>query len=187
MESRHRLPDAHWANLLGRAAGVYPPFRHPRLLDAGRRDQQPPPGRRHREHRFGPFHVDAAPIRETGGTISLDGKGESCLFEGRVIDLHGEPIEGATVDVWSDNADGFYDVQQPGIQPKWNNRGRFVTGVDGKYTSSASIPSATRFPTTDRLDKCSATSAATPTVRRTCTTSSPRRASKGRDPHVRWR
>ncbi|MFO1106419.1 MAG: dioxygenase [Amaricoccus sp.] len=83
---------------------------------------------------FGPFHVDGAPIREHGSSISLDGKGETCLYEGRVIDLHGEPIEGAIVDVWSDNADGFYDVQQPGIQPKWNNRGRFVTGSDGKYS-----------------------------------------------------
>ncbi len=82
---------------------------------------------------FGPFHVDDAPIRAMGDNISLDGKGESCLFEGRVLDLEGKPIAGATVDVWSDNADGFYDVQQPGIQPKWNNRGRFITGADGAY------------------------------------------------------
>jgi catechol 1,2-dioxygenase len=83
---------------------------------------------------FGPFHVEGAPIREHGSSITLDGKGKSCLYEGRVIDLQGEPIEGAIVDVWSDNADGFYDVQQPGLQPKWNNRGRFVTGSDGKYS-----------------------------------------------------
>lgn len=82
---------------------------------------------------FGPFHVAGAPERAMGDVISLDGKGESCLYEGRVIDLHGNPIEGARVDVWSDNADGFYDVQQPGIQPKWNNRGIFTTGADGKY------------------------------------------------------
>lgn len=82
---------------------------------------------------FGPFHVDDAPIRAMGDNISLDGKGEPCLFEGKVLDLHGTPIEGACVDVWSDNADGFYDVQQPGIQPKWNNRGRFITGADGAY------------------------------------------------------
>jgi len=82
---------------------------------------------------FGPFHVDNAPIRAMGDNICLDGKGDPCLFEGRVIDLDGRPIAGATVDVWSDNADGFYDVQQPGIQPKWNNRGRFVTGPDGRY------------------------------------------------------
>lgn len=83
---------------------------------------------------FGPFHVDGAPIRAHGSSISLDGKGESCLYDGRVINLEGEPIEGAIVDVWSDNADGFYDVQQPGLQPKWNNRGRFVTSSDGRYS-----------------------------------------------------
>lgn len=83
---------------------------------------------------FGPFHVDNAPQRPMGANISLDGKGESCLFDGKVIDLHGNPIAGARVDVWSDNADGFYDVQQPDIQPKWNNRGVFITGPDGSYS-----------------------------------------------------
>jgi catechol 1,2-dioxygenase len=82
---------------------------------------------------FGPFHVEGAPVRQMGDTICLDGKGETCLFTGRVIDIHGEPIAGARVDVWSDNAEGYYSVQQPGIQDKWNNRGIFVTGADGKY------------------------------------------------------
>jgi len=68
-----------------------------------------------------------------GDSINLDGKGESCLYEGKVLDLDGQPIQGAHIDVWSDNADGFYDVQQPGIQPRWNNRGIFVTGADGRY------------------------------------------------------
>ncbi|MBB3810380.1 intradiol ring-cleavage dioxygenase [Pseudochelatococcus contaminans] len=83
---------------------------------------------------FGPFHVVGAPVRQMGDTISLDGKGESCLFEGRVIDLDGNPIAGARIDVWSDNDEGYYDVQQPDIQPKWNNRGIFVTGADGWYS-----------------------------------------------------
>jgi len=83
---------------------------------------------------LGPFHVADAPMRAMGAAICLDGKGESCLFEGRVIDLEGRPIKGACLDVWSDNAEGFYDVQQPDIQPKWNNRGRFVTGADGAYS-----------------------------------------------------
>ena len=82
---------------------------------------------------FGPFHVADAPIRQMGETISLDGKGESCLFHGRVLDQDGMPIAGATVDVWSDNAEGYYDVQQPDLQPRWNNRGRFITGEDGAY------------------------------------------------------
>ena len=82
----------------------------------------------------GPFHVAGAPEREMGENISLDGKGESCLFEGRVLDTDGSPIEGARIDVWSDNADGFYDVQQLNVQPRWNNRGIFVTGSDGAYS-----------------------------------------------------
>lgn len=82
---------------------------------------------------FGPFHVDGAPTLEMGTNISLDGKGESCRYEGRVLDLSGNPIEGARIDVWSDNDEGFYDVQQPGSQPQWNNRGVFITGSDGRY------------------------------------------------------
>ncbi|WP_275669692.1 intradiol ring-cleavage dioxygenase [Achromobacter aloeverae] len=82
---------------------------------------------------LGPFHVAGAPRREMGANISADGKGESCLFEGRVLDPDGKPIQGARLDVWSDNADGYYDVQQPGAQPRWNNRGIFETGADGCY------------------------------------------------------
>ena len=83
---------------------------------------------------LGPFHVPGAPEYPMGTDISLDGKGESCLFTGRVLDVHGNPIEGARIDVWCDNAEGFYDVQQPGIQPQWNNRGIFTTGPDGAYS-----------------------------------------------------
>jgi catechol 1,2-dioxygenase len=83
---------------------------------------------------LGPFHVPGAPARAMGAHISLDGKGETCLFEGRIIDLHGNPVAGARIDVWSDNSEGFYDVQQPGVQPKWNNRGIFATSEDGKYS-----------------------------------------------------
>ncbi|WP_246704373.1 intradiol ring-cleavage dioxygenase [Rhizobium sp. P32RR-XVIII] len=83
---------------------------------------------------FGPFHVEGAPVRQMGDQICLDGKGESCLFTGSVLDHDGNPVAGARIDVWSDNAEGYYDVQQPDIQPKWNNRGVFVTGADGRYS-----------------------------------------------------
>ncbi|MEX2696621.1 intradiol ring-cleavage dioxygenase [Rhizobium mongolense] len=95
---------------------------------------------------FGPFHVENAPLRAMGENICQDGKGEPCLFEGKVIDIHGNPIEGACVDAWSDNADGFYDVQQPGIQPKWNNRGRFITGKDGVYAFRGIKPTSYPIP-----------------------------------------
>lgn len=34
-----------------------------------------------------------------GDNISLDGKGESCLYQGQVRDLEGKPFEGAIIDV----------------------------------------------------------------------------------------
>lgn len=95
---------------------------------------------------FGPFHVADAPVRAMGDDICLDGKGEPCRFEGRVLDLEGRPIEGACVDVWSDNADGFYDVQQPGVQPQWNNRGRFFTEADGAYAFRGIKPTSYPIP-----------------------------------------
>jgi catechol 1,2-dioxygenase len=82
---------------------------------------------------LGPFHVADAPPRQMGDCISLDGKGETCRYTGRVLDLLGQPIEAARIEVWSDNSDGYYSVQQPGLQDKWNNRGIFVTGPDGGY------------------------------------------------------
>ena len=82
---------------------------------------------------LGPFHVAGAPVRAMGDRITFDGKGETCLYTGRVLALDGAPIAGARIDVWSDNAEGFYSVQQPGIQDKWNNRGVFITGADGQY------------------------------------------------------
>ena len=44
----------------------------------------------------------------------------------------GEPLAGATVDVWQANDDGFYDVQQPGVQPERNLRGLFTADDDGR-------------------------------------------------------
>lgn len=95
---------------------------------------------------FGPFHVDGAPVLNMGANISLDGKGESCLYQGRVLDLDGNPIAGARIDVWSDNSEGFYDVQQPNQQPTWNNRGVFITGADGRYEFMGIKPVAYPIP-----------------------------------------
>ena len=82
---------------------------------------------------LGPFYVADAPRYEHGANICLDGKGEPLLVSGRVVDTGGSPIVGATIDVWQTNEDGFYDVQQKGVQPDFNLRGVFTSDIDGRY------------------------------------------------------
>ena len=82
---------------------------------------------------LGPFYVADAPRYENGANICLDGKGEPTLVSGRVLDTQGNPIAGATLDIWQTNDDGFYDVQQKGVQPDYNLRGLFTSDVDGFY------------------------------------------------------
>ncbi|SCX54533.1 catechol 1,2-dioxygenase [Klenkia marina] len=89
---------------------------------------------------LGPFHMVASPARHLGDDIALDGKGTPCLVSGRVAGPDGEPLAGATVDVWQTNEDGFYDVQQPGIQPEGNLRGIFTTDEDGRFWFRSVVP-----------------------------------------------
>jgi catechol 1,2-dioxygenase len=82
---------------------------------------------------LGPFFVDAAPTYPLGANICLDGKGEPLVVRGRVTDTSGQAVPGATLDVWQANNDGFYDVQQKGVQPEHNLRGVFMADSEGNY------------------------------------------------------
>ncbi|WP_301850193.1 intradiol ring-cleavage dioxygenase [Rhodococcus pyridinivorans] len=89
---------------------------------------------------LGPFHMVDSPPRALGDTIALDGVGEPCLVTGRVTGADGTPLAGASVDVWQANAEGFYDVQQPDIQPELNLRGLFTTDDEGKFWFRSIVP-----------------------------------------------
>ena len=82
---------------------------------------------------LGPFHVADAPELPMGSNICLDQKGDPMLVRGRITGTDGKPIDHAKIDVWQANDEGFYDVQQKGIQPDFNLRGVFRTGPDGSY------------------------------------------------------
>jgi catechol 1,2-dioxygenase len=82
---------------------------------------------------LGPFHVEDAPELPMGADICLDQKGEPMLVKGRITGTDGQPIANAKIDVWQANDEGFYDVQQKGLQPDFNLRGVFRTGADGTY------------------------------------------------------
>lgn len=95
---------------------------------------------------LGPFFVAGAPKLEMGDTISRDGKGEPAYVSGRVLDLDGQPIAGAVLDIWQTSSDGFYDVQDPN-QPEMNLRGLFTTAADGRFFFRTVKPSSYPIPT----------------------------------------
>ena len=88
----------------------------------------------------GPFHMVASPPRDLGADIAEDGKGTPCLVTGSVTDADGRPVPAATIDVWQANAEGFYDVQQPGVQPDLNLRGLFTADGDGRFWFRSIVP-----------------------------------------------
>ena len=95
---------------------------------------------------LGPFHMVESPPRELGDDINLQGTGEPCRVEGRVTGVDGAPVRGASVDVWQANAEGFYDVQQPGVQPERNLRGLFTADADGRFWFRSIVPKSYPIP-----------------------------------------
>jgi protocatechuate 3,4-dioxygenase beta subunit len=89
---------------------------------------------------LGPFYIPNAPHYPKGANICLDGKGEPVYIHGKVTDAKGRAISGAILDVFQANGDGFYDVQQKGIQPDMNLRGIFTSEKDGSYAFRSIYP-----------------------------------------------
>ena len=96
---------------------------------------------------LGPFHMVASPRRALGDTIDLVGTGPQCVLAGRVLSADGTPLPGAVLDVWQANDQGFYDVQQPDVQPPGNGRGLFTADQDGAYWFRTIVPTHYPIPT----------------------------------------
>ncbi|UUU19707.1 dioxygenase family protein [Streptomyces sp. DSM 40750] len=96
---------------------------------------------------LGPFHMTQSPRRELGDSIDLLGTGRPCVVSGRVLAADGSPLPDTELDVWQCSEDGFYDVQQPDVQPPGNGRGLFRTDGDGRYWFSTVVPSHYPIPT----------------------------------------
>ena len=96
---------------------------------------------------LGPFHVVESPALELGATIDHVGTGTPCVVTGRVVSVDGTPLPGATLDVWQANDQGFYDVQQPVVQPRGNGRGLFTADSEGRFWFRTIVPSYYPIPT----------------------------------------
>ncbi|MGW7418697.1 intradiol ring-cleavage dioxygenase [Streptomyces sp. NPDC054813] len=96
---------------------------------------------------LGPFHMTESPVRELGADIDLVGAGEPCVVSGVVRSADGTPLPGAVLDVWQADPHGFYDVQQPEVQPPGNGRGLFTADGEGRFRFRTCVPSAYPIPT----------------------------------------
>lgn len=80
----------------------------------------------------GPFFRADVPLLSSGSNISLDGLGETLDVQARVEDLDGHAVAGAEILTWQANAQGYYENQQPDLQPEFNLRGRFHADAEGR-------------------------------------------------------
>jgi hydroxyquinol 1,2-dioxygenase len=89
---------------------------------------------------LGPFYVAGSPERGYGESMAEEaGAGTPAWVHGRVVDLEGDPIAGAELDVWQNGADLLYAVQRPEA-PVDHLRGRYRTREDGTYAFIAVRP-----------------------------------------------
>lgn len=79
----------------------------------------------------GPYYWEGAPILPLGADIAPGVSGEPSFYSGRVTDTHGKPIQGATLDIWSGDGEGVYDMQVDGAGMA--ARARILTDADGRY------------------------------------------------------
>jgi hydroxyquinol 1,2-dioxygenase len=97
---------------------------------------------------FGPFHMEGAKAEPDGADIALGVLGDPLFVTAQVTGVGGEPIAGATIDVWHADAEGFYDVQDPNWRPDvMKLRAVFTSGAEGRFSFRTIYPSAYPVPT----------------------------------------
>lgn len=89
----------------------------------------------------GPLYVANAPLSEAFARMD-DGSdnGEVMWLYGQVTDTDGNPIAGATVDVWHANTLGNYSFFDKS-QSEYNLRRRIKTDSQGRYAARSIVPS----------------------------------------------
>jgi hydroxyquinol 1,2-dioxygenase len=94
---------------------------------------------------FGPFYV-TPPQFPSGANIKGRLSGVPLYLSGTVISADGQPLHGATVDVWHSDSEGFYDLQKLDEHPDFAGRGRFHTDEHGHFHLWTIRPTAYPIP-----------------------------------------
>lgn len=91
----------------------------------------------------GPFYPDKLPLDTDNDLVLIDGrnapsKGTVTQLSGRVLDIRGEPIKDAMVEIWQVDANGVYLHRDSSGRDKYDSNfqgyGRFLTDSSGRYT-----------------------------------------------------
>ncbi|MEO7853907.1 MAG: hydroxyquinol 1,2-dioxygenase, partial [Rubrivivax sp.] len=96
---------------------------------------------------FGPFHTDDAPVLPAGADIAPGAPGETLFADVEVVDLEGQPIADAVVDVWQADEEGFYDVQRSELGDERRARGVLHTDAKGRTHFRTIVPAPYPVPT----------------------------------------
>ncbi|TNF21086.1 MAG: hydroxyquinol 1,2-dioxygenase [Rhodobacteraceae bacterium] len=95
---------------------------------------------------LGPFHISVAPPLAVGGDLRGDFDAPVLLIEGVVKDPEGNPIPGATLDIWQTAPNGLYSSQDP-EQDTYSFHGLQTVGADGYYGFTTVRPVEYQVPT----------------------------------------
>ncbi|WP_164842197.1 maleylacetate reductase and hydroxyquinol 1,2-dioxygenase domain-containing protein [Actinoplanes solisilvae] len=94
---------------------------------------------------LGPFYVEGPPSVPSGSDLAAGLPGVPLRADVRIVDLDGQPVADAVVDVWQSNQDGFYDVQLPDLEGPVL-RARLRSDDDGRLWFHTILPSAYPIP-----------------------------------------
>lgn len=88
---------------------------------------------------LGPFHISGSPPLPVGGDLRGAVEAPVLLVEGCVKDPEGNPIPGATLDIWQTAPNGLYSSQDPD-QDTYDFHGLQTVGADGRYAFTTVKP-----------------------------------------------
>jgi len=95
---------------------------------------------------LGPFWRAGAPRMKNGESIVRSPTpGKPLFFTGCIVDLDGNPVAAAEIDVWHASPEGLYENQDPN-QAEWNLRGRFVSDEHGVFSFRSVKPAGYPVP-----------------------------------------
>lgn len=94
---------------------------------------------------LGPFYVENSPEIPLGGDLVKDNAGDVILLTGVVRDQNGQPLSGASIDLWQADIRGQYAAYDSSQHPD-NLRCKQTCAEDGSYWLTTVLPAPYSIP-----------------------------------------